>query len=365
MAIYDKNGVQLSSVYDKDGESLGTVYDAYGNPIGIVPTPEPPDVPVTPLTWDMSDNYKEQITDAIDYIKAYKQANNSAFALCQFNDVHARISGNEPNFIDYNKGYKVIDYMLFLGDIVDAGYTTQFNYATSFMNGASASNKLVSMGNHEWYYLQENAGNPEDIYRTIINVDCTYKEDDALIYYHDDMYRNTRFISLDYFHITQSSADSGHLLDMSQLNWLASTLGSSGSKDIVLLGHSMLSPFLGLESGQTLNSSATIQNYQQLINVINAYKQRTTFSVTVDGTTYTHDFSSCRGKFIMYTCGHYHALGYADFGFNMFTGPTLQTPYGGSHKGFVFYIIDRAKKTIEVIQCSSELSESIKFNYTY
>lgn len=360
MAIYDAYGNEIYAAFDAYSNSLGVVYDKYGNAISVDDDPV-----VEPLTWNMSDNYKGQILDALDYIKTYKQSNPSAYALCQFNDIHLQFDGNEPNFIDYNKGYKVIDRMLFVGDIVNASNATQYANAVTYMSGASASKKLVAMGNHEYGSYNANNGNPETLYKAVINVECTYKDPSILIYYHDDTSHNVRFISLNYFYQTKMLGDSGHLLDMAQLNWVASVMESAGDKDIILFAHSMLNPFLCLESQQTKSSTATLQNYQNLIDMVVAYKARGTFSVTVDGTTYTHDFSECTGNFVMYTTGHYHALGYGDFGFNMFTCPTLGTTYGGSHKGFVFYLIDKALKTIKVIQCSSELTDSISFDYTY
>jgi len=359
MAIYDINGNSLNDVYDSAGAALLDVYDVNGIPLPFIP-----DIPVDPMTWNMSDNYKAQVLDVLDTIKTYKQNNPNTLALCQFNDVHTQFSGNEPNFIDYNKGYKVIDYMMFLGDIVNKSDATQYQNAVTYMSGASASKKLVAMGNHEYNAYNSSYGDPEALYKAVINVDGTYMTNDALIYYHDDP-AGVRLIALDYFHITKNYYDSGHLLDMAQLNWLAGALEGAGDKDVIIYAHSMLNPFTGLESGQTLNSSATLQNYQDLIDLIVAFKARSTYTVTVDNVEYEHDFSGCTGNFIMYTSGHYHALGYGDFGFNMFTGPTLYTTYGGSHKGFLFYVINRQTKAITVYQCSSELNSYISFSYSY
>lgn len=358
MSIYDINGTELLHAFSVSGASAEPLYDVQGNEVFG-------ENPVTPLTWNMTDNYKGQVTDALDYIKTYKQSHQSAYALCQFNDVHTNFDGNEPNFIDYNRGYSIIDRMLFVGDMVNTCNATQYANATAYMNGASESKKLVAMGNHEYGSYNSSVGNPETIYKAVINVSCTYKTNDVLIYYHDDSTHNVRYIVLDYFYQTKTLADSGHLLDMAQLEWLAGVLENSGSKDIIIVAHSMLSPFTGLESNQTLSSTATLTNYQNLIDLIVAYKNRSTYTVTVDGTSNSHSFASCTGDFVMYTTGHYHALGYGDFGFNMFTCPTLGTTYGGSHKGFVFYLIDKSNQSIKVIQCSSELSNYISFDYTY
>lgn len=358
MSLYDISAQILESAYNVGGNGLNEAYDIEGNEIFS-------DIHVVPMTWNMSENYKGQILNALDYITEYKQNNPNSYALCQFNDVHNQFSGNEPNFIDYNKGYKAIDYMMFLGDIVNGASASQYTNAIAYMGGASASKKLIAMGNHEYSAYSSSAGNPEVLYKALINVECLYKESDLLIYYHDNTAKNVRFIALNYFYQTKTSDDNGHLLDMEQLDWLANVLENSDSKDIVLIAHSMLNPFLALESNQMLSSSATLRNYQNLIDLIVAFKERSTYSVTVDGVSYTHDFSNCTGDFVMYTTGHYHALGYGDFGFNMFTCPTLGTTYGGSHKGFTFYIINKTTKAIKVIQPSSELSNYLSYDYTY
>lgn len=361
--IYNVNGESIDAVYDVDGNSLLSAYTVDGVEIPM----DEPDIPVTPLSWDMSDGYKQQVLDVLDYMKTYKQEHPTAYALAQFNDVHITFSGNEPNFIDYNKGYKVLNYQMFLGDMVNASGVISYTNAVNFMAGAQASKRLVGMGNHEYMNYDASYGNPETLYGALINVDTVFMPTDnsALIYYHDDATLNVRFILLDYFYITKTHADSGHLLDMAQLNWLAGVLQSAGDKDIVIGAHSMLNPFLALESGRTLSSSATLVNYQNLIDLIVAYKARGTYTVTVDDVSHTYSFANCTGNFVMYTSGHYHALGYADFGFNMFTCPTLQTAYGGSHKGFTFYLIDKSLKTIRVFQCSAALSDYIYYDYSY
>lgn len=364
MAVYDKNGNPLTAVYDKSGTVLLQAYDKNGNPL----IEEEPYVPVTPLSWDMSETYQTQVLSALNYIEAYKQNHSDSYSICQFNDTHTAFSGNEPNFVDYNRSRECINYMLFLGDLVNSASASSYADAVSWMQGAQACKRLVGMGNHEYYYYNSSThGNPETLYKAVINTSAKFmpNESDALIYYHDDPSINVRFILLDYFYITKSPYDDKHLLDDAQLNWLASVLETSGNKDIIIGAHSMLSPFLCLESQQTKSSTATLTNYQNLIDVIVAFKQRSTYSVTVDGVTHNYDFSSCTGDFVMYTTGHYHALGYGDFGFNMFTCPTFGTTYGGSHKGFVFYVIDKALKAIKVIQCSSQLTDYISFDYTY
>lgn len=363
MSVYDIGGNILTSAYDISGNSLTSVYDIDGNLIdGLEPEPI-----VEPMSWSMTDNYKGQILGALDEIKTYKITHPSAYALCQFNDVHLQFSANEPNFIDYNKGYKVIDRMLFVGDIVNnydsVTYSEkQFTDAITYMNGASASKKMVAMGNHEYGHYSEQAVKSDVRYKPIINVPCVYPYENIVMYYHDDTENNVRYIVLNFSY--ELHGQDLYSFNNSQFEWFVSVLESAGSKDIVVVSHVMLNPFTMLETGAEKSWTAGgISNQSDLINCINAWENRSTY--TIPNSSSTHNFSNCTGDFVMYTCGHYHALSYADFGFNMIACPTLQTPESGAHKGFIFYLIDKALKSIKVTMCSPQLTNSLSFNYTY
>lgn len=360
MAIYSSDGSTVYVAYDSGGGPVYRVYSASGEEIAVS---------VEPLDWDMSETYKSQVLNVLDYISNYKQGNPSAYALCQFNDGHQIFGGNEPNFIDYNNGFEVLDRMLFVGDMTDSANASQYAKAVAFMEGASASKRLVAMGNHEYGSYSASAGDPEALYRAVINVGCTYKTDSALIYYHDDEDAGIRFIALDYFFITKIYTDGGHLLDLDQAAWLAGVLETAGDKDIIIFAHSMLNPFYIPFIDDTRSSTATLQNADYLISIINAYKNRQTYSIEVDGNTYSYDYSEATGDFIMYTSGHYHAFGYSnDDGFNMFTCPSLKNGYPlgtNSKRGFTFFLIDRELKTIKAFVCSVDLDEYAMFSYTY
>ena len=362
MALYTASGTPISNAYDINGEPITKAYDI--NEVEI-----PLDIDVEPLTWNMSDNYKGQILDVLDHISEYKENHSNTYALCQFNDVHLQFDGNEPNFIDYNDGYKIIDRMLFLGDMTDASNGTQYANAVAYMEGASASRRIVAMGNHEYRSYSSDNGNPETLYKAVINVGCTYYTDKALIYYHDDLVKNVRIIVLNYFYLTRIYTDVGHRLDLDQAKWLAGVMESAGDKDIIIVAHSMINPFYVPFIDNTVSSSATLQNNDVLIDIINAYIDRGTYSIAVDGTSYSFNYSAVTGDFIMYTTGHYHAFGHSnDDGFNMFTCPSLLNAYPlntASKKGFTFYLIDRTLKTIKAFVCSTDLTEYASFDYIY
>ena len=362
MAIYDISGTALNAVFDVDGDSLSEAYNMSG--VEIFDSGDTPDIPVTPKSWNMSNNYKTQVLNALDAIKTYQNENVGAYSFCQFNDVHDVFDGNEPNFIDYNKGYKVLSRMLFLGDIADTAGVTEYANAVDYMTGASASKRIIGMGNHEYGFVGDL--DPESVYRTAMNVSGTFMDGNELIYYHDDELHNVRYILLDYFYITRTHYDNGHLLDPAQLNWCANVLENSGNRDIIICAHSMLNPFYFLNTGEQKSSSATLQVQQDMIDLINAFKNRRAYSVTVDGVEHTHNFSNCTGNFIMYTSGHYHAMGHNDFGFHMFTCPSLKSAYGtGQYKGFTFYIINPKDKKIRVVSIKKDEANYLIYDFTY
>lgn len=352
MPVYNVHGVELNEAFNVHGESLSSVYSKDGREIQLVAQP---DIPVTPLTWNMTDKYKQQVTDALDYINAYKRSHAQSYSFVQFNDVHKNVGGNEPNFIDYNKGYKVLSRMLFLGDLVDRETVSEITNAVAYVEGAQASKRLVGMGNHEyWSYGQ--TLNPEEYYVPLTNVQSTWFKGNTCVFYNDDDVNNVRYIILDYFWKLHSPADTDHFIDEEQLNWLATAMESAGSKDIIIGAHSMFNPFTLVFTGETTNSSAdTTQIKNAIVPIITAFKNRGTCTVTVNGVTHSHDFSNCTGKFILYTSGHYHNFGYADDSdFNMFTcvarsGNSWNGT--GAEAGFTFYLIDRRASSIEVIIC--------------
>ena len=363
MPVFDIDRTELEVAYSVQAGSLETVYDVGGNEIVLDGTP---DIPVTPLTWNMTESYKSQILSALNFIKTYKRSNPGAYALCQFNDVHEAFNANEPNFIDYNKGYKVLDRMIFLGDMVETNTVTASRNAVAFINGAQASKRLVGMGNHE--YFLSGITDPEAVYAPLTTETVTFMptENNALIFYNDDEKNNVRYIFLDYYYITKTGANNGHLVDDAQLNWCASVMESAGNMNIIILAHTMMNPFFFANTGAQQSSAATLVNQQNLVDLINVFKARASKTITVDGVAHVHDFSACTGDFVMYTSGHWHALAHNDFGFQMITCPSLKRAYGaGQDVGFTFYIIDPRIKTIKAIMCSKNFSSYVSYDYDY
>lgn len=365
MSVYDKNGDSLSAVYGKNGTTLSQAYDKSGNELIV-----DPDIPVTPMTWNITDANKTRILSTLETIKTYQNAHSGAYSICQFNDVHTNFDGNEPNFVDYNKGYKVISRMLFLGDMVDRASVSYMENAVAYIQGAQASKVLVGMGNHE-YWMQSETIEPEPYYRPLTTIQCTWMDDDNCIFYNDDDVNNVRYIVLDYFNVYKSPSDSKHYISPAQQNWLAGAMASAGGKDIIIAAHSMFNPFISQFTNAELNSSAdTTEIKGAVVPVITAFKNRSSISITVDGVSHTHDFSSCTGNFIMYTSGHYHTFGLqTNDGFNMFTC-VARSGSGwngqGDQAGFTFFVIDKTARKIKVFICFTNTSSyDAEYEFSY
>ena len=360
--IYSVSGEQLNSAYDKNGNALQSVYGVDGGEYTFgVPT-------VTPLTWDMPDDYKNQILDTLDEIETYQNEHEGSYSICQFNDVHLGFSGNEPNFIDYNGGYNIISRMLFVGDMVDM-YTSdpiQYTNAIAYMSGAQASKRIVCIGNHEYGSSYNPAdGNPEILYNALNDkISAHYMRDDVIIFYSDNNVNNVRYIILNPFYITQKKDEHDHLLDDAQISWCASAMESAGDRDIIIVCHTVMNPFELLATQEEVTSSP-LQGQDKLVNLITAYKNRWTYSISVNNVTHNYDFSRCTGDFIMYTSGHYHIAGYFNKnGFNMITCPARIVRTAGLIRGITFYIIDPTLKKIKMIICSLDDDRST-YEFTY
>lgn len=360
MPVYDIAGNEQSTAYGVSGTSLSSVFSVGGTEIVLHP-----DSPVTPMEWNMSSAYKAQVLNALDYIQTYETQHPGAYAICQFNDVHDTNSGNEPNFIDYNGGYELLSRMIHVGDMVHTPSSSAVQAAIDFIEGAQASSRLVTIGNHEYAWDADQV-NPEVPFATPINVPIVYMLQDhsALIYYNDDTDNNVRYIVLNPFYITKQV--NSHRLGEAQLNWCASVLEASGDKDIIICCHSDMRPFVYINNGVENTAETELKDQDSLISLILAFKNRSTYSITVNSVEYTHDFSQCTGDFIMYTSGHWHALGYSNKGFNMFTGPSLKyTSSSGQTVGFLFYIIDPRQKAVKVIMCSKNFTDFTAYDYTF
>lgn len=358
--IYDINQTQLNSAYSISGSSLSTAYDISGN---VVYTETPPTPVINPMDYsNMPSNYRTNIESCLSAIDTYLTDHDSAYAIAQFNDTHQVFNQNEPNFLEYYRTFG-FSRMLFLGDQVDDYNQTKYTDALSYIRQSEITPKVVVMGNHEYgLNYVESTPNPTAYYQTAMSgMDNEYwYEDDAhgLIYYTDDIENNVRYIILDYYWTGKSQGSTD--LDADQLEWLASVLEDTTDMDIIICAHSPINPFILVDTGEEKSSSAVITNVNALKGVINAFIDRSTYTAST-----THDYSSCTGDFIMYTCGHYHKPGYksSSYDFNMFTGPAMTTY--ASIRGITFFIIDPDSKKIKWLIAYHDSAGIDNLEFTY
>lgn len=359
MSIYNQYGTEQTDAYGISGVKLSQAYDINDQLV----LDSDPDIPVIPAGWTMSESYKAQVLDAMDYIKAYLQDNDNAFAFAQFNDVHQTFGDNEPNFIDFNKGYKYLAHMMFLGDMTNLDTDTDVANLSAYINAASVSKKLMCIGNHDGYYTGQ-ATNPETLYKSLTYTDVTYKpsEEDALIYYYDDAVNGVRYIILNYYNTLKSGYPK---LDIAQAQWCASVMSAAGGMDIIIGAHGPLMPWTNVTDSTQSISQEYLPEQDTLVSIINAFQAKS--MITIGGTTY--DFSTCNGDFIMYTCGHWHCWGYGnDNGFNMFVGPSKNNPSSlntQKYVGFMFFIVDKASKQIINIMCNTTTDDYFTLTCSY
>lgn len=340
MAIYDVQGNELIDVYDAQGNELSQAYDINGNDLigGI-----------TPQDWgNMTAQFKGVLDDCMDYCDTYVSNHQNSFAFPLFTDVHTYFSWNEPNYVAYHQPTLFPVFMM-LGDMTNTYNTTELSNAVTYMSYAEEQVRLVSIGNHEWgnYDTTGSDPYPKTWYDDLLPASCIFFSDDGLTYYYDDTINNVRYIMLD-SNSTVKKQSGVQRYDMDALNWFASVLESSGSKDVIVMNHALGSGFYLVTDTEKANpqSDTTITNIGTFNNIVNAFIAKTTISITVDGVSYSHDFSNNSGDFIGYFTGHAHSTGYNDSsGFMKFTCPALiKNNLNG--RGMSFFVIDKNEQKI-------------------
>ena len=356
MAVYNVNGVQLSQVYNVNGDLLSYAYDVNGNEIlhGSAP--------IQPMDWsNIPTQYKTNIASAMSYANTYLNSHSNAFMFPVLTDVHDHFY-NEPNYLLYNYPNK-FDKFLFLGDIANAYSSTQLTNATDYMEQAESVNVLSLVGNHELGGWAEGDPVPKTWYRTLLPSSAVVMAGDTLTYYFDDSVNNIRWICMDSCTPIYKSAGT-QLFTMAELEFCASAMESAGNKDIIILNHTMGGGFyLVTDTEQTTwKSDTTITNMTTFNSLVNAFINRSTISITVDGVSHSHDFSNMTSDFVGYFTGHYHEAGfYNGVGFNKFTCPSSYF----NNSGMSIFIVDPdAKKIIWLIAYKS-LTSIGTYEYTY
>lgn len=314
---------------------------------------------------------------SLDYIQDYVDAHPNSFAFPVITDVHANFSWNEPNYLAWSKP-DLFPVFLFLGDMTNGYIESQFEGAVDYMKGATGQKLIVSIGNHDFgggnatdHPWVEGDKLPKEWWIPLLESDCVFREgDDTLTYYWDDVENKVRYIMMD-SNSTMLRPNGVQLFTMSNLNWLASVLESSGDNDIIVLNHAIGGGlYLVTDTEKTARKSSTgITNIEIFDSILLAYKEKASISLEVDGVSQEHDFSEASGDLIGYITGHYHNAGHNDSdGFNKWTCNAL-TRNGGqtrqSYKGLSFFIIDKDlhKVIFLVVRYQNPEYEVYEYNY--
>ena len=314
---------------------------------------------------------------SLDYIQDYVDAHPNSFAFPVITDVHESFSWNEPNYLAWSKP-ELFPVFLFLGDMTNGYVESQFEGAVDYMRGATGQKLIVSIGNHDFGLVNgqnkcwvEGDPLPREWWIPLLESDCVFREgDDTLTYYWDDTENKVRYIMMD-SNSTMLRPNGTQLFTMSNLNWLASVLESSGDNDIIVLNHAIGGGlYLVTDTEKTARKSSTgITNIEIFDSILLAYKEKTSISLEVDGVSQEHDFSEASGDLIGYITGHFHNAGHDDSaGFNKWTCNAL-TRNGGqsrqSYKGLSFFIIDKDlhKVIFLVVRYQNPEYEVYEYNY--
>ena len=360
MSIYDVNGNTLITPFNTGGNVLQHAYDVQGNDVL--------DSGGEHRDWGaMTDDFKTALNGSMNYIQNYASNHLGSFAFPVFTDVHTYFSWNEPNYVAYNKP-NLFPVFLMLGDMTNTYDSTQLDNAVDYMEGATGQNLLVSIGNHEWgnYDTESTDTYPSEWYKPLLPASCVFFADDGLTYYYDDTANNVRYIMLD-SNSTVKKQSGVQKFNMDALNWLASILQSAGSKDIIVMNHAIGQSFyLVTDTEKTdLKSDTTITNTITFNNIMNAFKNRTNISVTVDGIVNSYNFSNVTGNLIGYITGHYHNAGHIDTaGFNKWTCPAL-IKNNLTDRGMSFFIIDKSLQKVMFIVARIQSTTYELYEYSY
>lgn len=359
MAIYNISGTSISACYNISGTALSVAYDISGNQVYTSSSSS-----VDPMDWSsMTDYLKANINSVIEYVQSYVAENTDSYAFPVITDTHDQLY-NEPNYVLYYYP-DVFEKFLFLGDIATAFSQTQMDNALAYMEEAKEAGTmevLPLVGNHEFGGWTEDDYLPREWYASLLPSDAVTMSADELVYYYDDTNNNVRFICLD--SCTPIYTQSGsQKYTKNELEFLASAL-ESATGNVIVLNHAPGQSYYDLGDTSTSNSTTTVTNVGVLSAILNAFIDRTTYTLTDDSSVeHTHDYTECTGSVIGLICGHTHHGGWTNNnGYNVFVCPS---EYYNSDSGMSVFIVDPdASKVIHLIAYRNN-STYDSYEYTF
>ena len=314
MAVYKRDGTQLSTIYDRSGTSLQYAYDVHGNEIFSGDAPEP--WVKTYVTYDtayITDAWLENAVTQRDAIKTLYQASNNAIPFFIQTDGHGKY--NEGNKGCHNKAEETMRYIMNIqlgdwGSYYDNGANATRHKQTS----EGITNYLPAMGNHE--FLSNNSAEAP-IASLPVLVD-SFVSPNAILgsetygYYKviDSKRKVKWLVTQPHIPVDKTINSSGFLWKMTgdQYEWLIDELEANDTYDIVVIQHEPLNGTYTTRGGGTSESEFTNMSIGEILA---ARKAKTNGSYTdSDGVTHSYDFRSTTTDLLCSLHGHNHAESY-------------------------------------------------------
>lgn len=263
---------------------------------------------------EIPDYFQDEIETTASDTLAVTYAPCITFALVT--DTHQNATDKTVRNISETDRLVNFDSILHLGDVMNTMGDAQYFYDTcyaeieAYRKSVQTGKLYATPGNHDGYALngKKDISVDSELYRTLFRVaderTQTVREGDKPYYYVDFAKNKVRFIFLSSKSYTMTNGAYTYVYGFNdeQVKWLLDVLkNTEDGWHVMVCSH--IPPIDTVLNTPTFNVGITQNNGQNIVNILQAWKNRTT--VTFNGNTY--DFSDLKAnKFIAWLCGHVH-----------------------------------------------------------
>lgn len=284
--------------------------------------------------WD------DYIESRVQLINSYLRGGSKKTAFLFLTDTHWNGGVTQLNHYGINPGLMKyvadrcnIQYLIHGGDL-NSEFRSNINIAREYMTQTVAMMRdafehvLLTRGNHD----DNNESGYRDAVLTITQADSysyMFRNTKDVVFgetgtyfFHDIPFEKVRIISLDGIDFPYTSTDGvidekllsyGH----TQLQWFCDTLASTPADyHIVIYTHEMLAPSIVTVEHPSDSPQTRARNYQVLVNILKAYKNRQNYTETMSGSFSVHpeyftgtlsgDFRTATAHIVGVFSGHEH-----------------------------------------------------------
>lgn len=284
--------------------------------------------------------WNNYIESRVQLINSYLQGGPKKTAFLFLTDTHWNSGvtylnhyGINPGLMKYVADRCNIQYLIHGGDL-NSEYRSNINIAREYMTQTvgmmrdAFEHVLLTRGNHD----DNNESGYRDASLTITQADSysyMFRNTKGVVFgetgtyfYHDIPFEKVRIISLDGIDFPYTSTDGvidekllayGH----TQLQWFCDTLASTPADyHIVIYTHEMLAPSIVTVEHPSDSPQTRARNYQVLVNILKAYKDRQNYTETISGSFSVHpeyytgtlsgDFRTATAHIVGVFSGHEH-----------------------------------------------------------